>query len=158
MTLASRALTQTFLVTMADTKSLAASYFSARYLVNYWWGLSNMKLIIILLKGNALLCYSNKYGKLKTIIDNFLPFLWQCFSHFSVDLSTMPKTTPYISPVTAVTVFTETTPYISPVTTATLFTEPTKSSKVCSGYSLLYQKAVKYSVLFVLLRRLMNFL
>ena len=70
----------------------------------------------------------------------------------------MPKTTPYISPVTAVTVFTEPTPYISPVTTATLFTEPTKSSKVCSGYSLLYQKAVKCSVLFVLLRWLMNFL
>lgn len=51
----------------------------------------------------------------------------------------------------------KTTPYISPVTTATVFTEPTKSSKVCSGYSLLYQKAVKCSVLFVLLRRLMNF-
>ena len=43
-----------------------------------------------------------------------------------------------------------TTPYIPLVTTAT--------SEVCAGCSLHYQKNVECSVLFVLLRRLMNFL
>lgn len=47
-----------------------------------------------------------------------------CFSYFSVDLSSMAKTTPYISPVT----------------TATVFTEPTKSSEVWARYSLHYQR------------------
>lgn len=43
-----------------------------------------------------------------------------CFSYFSVDLSSMAKTTPYISP--------------------TVFTEPTKSSEVWARYSLHYQR------------------
>lgn len=47
-----------------------------------------------------------------------------CFSYFSVDLSSTAKTTPYISPVT----------------TATGFTEPTKSSEVWARYSLHYQR------------------
>ena len=73
--------------------------------------------------------YSNKYGKTK--IRNFSPLL-TCISYFSVDLSTMAKTTPYIPLVT------------------------TATSEVCAGCSLHYQKTIECSVLFVLLRWLIN--
>ena len=77
------------------------------------------------------LCTVTNMGKQKLRI--FLPLL-TCISYFSVDLSTTAKTTPYIPLVT------------------------TATSEVCAGCSLHYQKNVECSVLFVLLRRLMNFL
>ena len=93
-----------------------------------------MKWISILFSEGDYLCsvYSNKYGKTK--VKNFFLPLLTCISYFSVDLSTTAKTTPYIPLVT------------------------TATSEVCAGCSLHYQKNVECSVLFVLLRRLMNFL